>query len=66
MTQDYVFAKQLLDDGASYPEVARTTGISVPALKRRFPGHEWTQTQKSAQAIAARAFSTLEWDRSHA
>lgn len=59
---DYAFAKRLLDDGASHPEAARTIGVSVPALKARFPGHEWTQTQKSAQAIAARAFSTLEWN----
>lgn len=38
-------AKRLLDDGASYKEAHRTTGVSVTTLHRKFPGCGWTYKQ---------------------
>lgn len=38
-------AKALLDDGASYTEVTRTTGVSKTTLHRKFPGSGWTYKQ---------------------
>lgn len=38
-------ARQLLDDGASYAEVARTLGRGETTVARRFPGRGWTKSQ---------------------
>lgn len=38
-------AKVLLDDGASYTEVARTLGMCKKTLRRHFPGRGYTQEQ---------------------
>lgn len=38
-------AEQLLDDGASYREVARTLGLSQDRAPRWFPGRGWTSSQ---------------------
>lgn len=38
-------AGQLLDDGASYEETARTIGRSVRPLRKHFPGRGWTREQ---------------------
>lgn len=38
----YDAALELLQDGASYTEVRRTTGISVTTLRRTFPGYGMT------------------------
>lgn len=35
-------ARQLLDDGASYKEVARTIGCANKSVRYRFPGRGWT------------------------
>lgn len=35
---DLDYAKELLEDGASYRDVAETTGISKTTLRTRFPG----------------------------
>lgn len=39
-------ALTLLDDGASYAEVARTLGVSAWSIAHRFPGRGWTQHQR--------------------
>lgn len=37
-------AEQMLDDGASYGELARTLGFTPAAFQRRFPGRsQWTR-----------------------
>lgn len=41
-------ARQLLEDGASYCETARTIGCAYQTLTRRFPGYGWTQAQTVA------------------
>lgn len=35
-------ARQLIDDGASYKEVARTIGCANVTVAKRFPGRGWT------------------------
>lgn len=35
-------ARQLIDDGASYKEVARTIGCANTTVAKRFPGRGWT------------------------
>ena len=39
---DWKFAKSLLEDGASYREVAYTTGIPRTTLTDNLPGYGWT------------------------
>ena len=38
-------ARQMLIDGASYAEVARTIGCNKETVRRRFPGRGWTREQ---------------------
>lgn len=38
-------AKQLLEDGASYREVARTVNIDRRRVQRVFPGYGWTHRE---------------------
>lgn len=46
MTSEMVArAATMLDDGASYAEVARTLGVDLSSIKRRFPGRGWTRQQ---------------------
>lgn len=40
-----VFARALLEDGASYTEVARTIGMHRTTLAEKIPGYGWTQRQ---------------------
>jgi len=55
-------AEELLNDGCSIAEVARTIGRSPSAVKRAFPGRGWTRAQvyeyvglvQSARKIAKR------------
>lgn len=42
---DFAVAQQMLDDGASYEEAARTVGCSAHAIAGRFPGRGWTQLE---------------------
>ncbi|QOC55918.1 helix-turn-helix DNA binding domain protein [Gordonia phage DirtyBoi] len=35
-------ARQLIDDGASYKEAARTIGCNKVTVAKRFPGRGWT------------------------
>ena len=41
-------AKELLDDGCSASEVARTLGVTVQAVLAHFPGRGWTPAQSNA------------------
>lgn len=41
-------AAELLDDGASYKEARRTTGLDLETLRRHFPGRGWTQAETNA------------------
>lgn len=38
-------AEQLLDDGASFAEVARTIGTTASAICKRFPGRGWSHQE---------------------
>lgn len=42
---DIELAKRLLEDGASYREVAYTTGIPRTTLQDKFPGMGWTYAE---------------------
>jgi transposase-like protein len=49
-------AEQLLSDGASMREVARTIGRSASVICRRFPGRGWTLEQVAERASLDRRF----------
>ena len=42
------FARQLLDDGSSFKEVARSIGCDPATISYWFPGRGWTATQSGA------------------
>lgn len=46
------FARYLLDDGASYREVAESTGISRDTLHRRFPRKGLTHSEGGKLGVA--------------
>lgn len=43
--EEKVAAKAMLEDGASYPEVARTLGRGRTTIADHFPGYAWTNAQ---------------------
>jgi hypothetical protein len=46
LTDDEVRAvEQMLEDGCSYSEIARTFGVHLTCISQRFPGRGWTATQ---------------------
>ncbi|OZB84384.1 MAG: hypothetical protein B7X32_07405 [Microbacterium sp. 13-71-7] len=47
---DFVRARDLLQDGASYPEAARTIGVSAARLRRRLPGFQATHEHRAIMA----------------
>lgn len=49
-------AAQLLDDGASMRETARTIGRSASVICRHFPGRGWTIAQVAEHASLNRQF----------
>lgn len=53
------FAEQLLDDGASFREVARTLDRNPSVICRHFPGRGWTAQQKSEGASIQRKFRNV-------
>lgn len=53
-------AAELLADGCSYHEVARTLGRGPKAIKHRFPGLSWTPHQISAHAATIRNLNRLK------
>ena len=49
MSEDEISrAKQMLDDGASYAEVARTLGRYVTTFYKKFPGQGWSLEDTAA------------------
>ena len=53
-------AQALLEDGASYLEVARTLQRGVEALRKRFPGYGWTKSQACMYGRMRRQLDELE------
>ncbi len=49
-------ADELLADGVSFADVARTLGRSKSAICRRFPGRGWTAEQVAERASLERRF----------
>jgi hypothetical protein len=47
-------ALMLLDDGASYTEVARTLGCDRKWVSKRFPGRGWTAQEGGAYGFMVR------------
>jgi DNA-binding CsgD family transcriptional regulator len=47
-------ALDLLQDGCSYAEVARTLGRNKNVIAARWPGYSWTRTQAGEAAAMAR------------
>ncbi|OFB37983.1 hypothetical protein BA059_16795 [Mycolicibacterium sp. (ex Dasyatis americana)] len=46
LTDDQIrLAESLLDDGASYTEVAQTIGCTAQSVSERFPGRGYTRSQ---------------------
>lgn len=54
--EEIATAQRLLDEGASYAEVARTLGRERSVIRRRFPGCGWTPQQGSDHAAWLRQF----------
>jgi DNA invertase Pin-like site-specific DNA recombinase len=52
-------AQQLLDDGCSIAETARTIGCSETAIARRYPGRGWTREQIYTHLAEARRLKKL-------
>lgn len=54
-----VLAKSLLDDGASYTEVARTVGRGRKWVSQRFPGYGWTAQEGGAYGFMVRKHNEM-------
>ncbi|ACI12370.1 DNA binding protein [Mycobacterium phage Fruitloop] len=54
------FAEYLLEDGASYQEVARTLGVSRTTIEKHFPGRAWTKRQAAEFTALLKKFRRLE------
>ncbi|QGH77876.1 helix-turn-helix DNA-binding domain protein [Mycobacterium phage Kenuha5] len=54
------FAEYLVEDGASYQEVARTLGVSRTTIERHFPGRAWTKRQAAEFTALLKKFRRLE------
>lgn len=59
--EDKLRAKTLLHEGASYAEVSRTIGFDAQAIKRWFPGYDWTVRQRDEYAAMQRRMAALTW-----
>lgn len=53
-TREVAQALRLLEDGASYGEVARTLGRTVNAIRKHHPGYAWTREQQQEWRRIAR------------
>jgi hypothetical protein len=51
---------QMLDDGMSYTEISRTMGIDWAAIRRRFPGRQFTQAQAAEARNLRRKLDRIE------
>lgn len=52
-------AEQMLADGASYREVARTIGVCWTTVRRHFPGRGWTPQQAAEYRTALRLYGQV-------
>lgn len=52
--------RAMLDDGMSYSEVSRTLGIDHAAIKRRFPGRGYDQSQSVNARNLRRQLDAIE------
>ena len=52
-------AKEMLEDGASCREVARTLGRTHCTILNRFPEYKWTRSQAVQQSVLGRQMSRL-------
>lgn len=51
--EDYEKALLFLQDGCSYKDVSRTCGISVEALRHKFPGYGWGKSSTQSGQFGA-------------
>lgn len=49
-------AEEMLTDGCSIRETARTLGVSYESVHRRFPGRGWSKSQCAEYRTALRVF----------
>ena len=56
-------AKEMLEDGASYEEVARTLRRSHTAFRHRFPGYTLTKEEAAHRAALGRQMAQLMKDK---
>ena len=59
---EFARAKEMLDDGASYEEVARTLRRSHTAFRHRFPGYTLTKEEAAHRAVLGRRMAQLMRD----
>ena len=57
--EELLRAKEMLEDGASCREVARTLGRTHGTILKRFPECKWTKSQRLQQATLGRQMSRL-------
>jgi len=55
--------RQLLDDGASRCETARTLGVSPKTVNRHFPGRKWTREQANEMSSAIQKARWRAWTK---
>ena len=60
---EFARAKEMLDDGASYEEVARTLHRSHTAFRHRFPGYQLTPAEAAHRAVLGRRMAQLMKDK---
>lgn len=53
-------AQRLLDDGASYHDVANTLGRAADTIKRNLPGYTWDRGRCAEAAALGRVMARLE------
>ena len=59
---EFARAKAMLEDGASYDEVARTLGRATTAFRHRFPGYKLSPTERAQRAVLGRQMARLMKD----
>jgi len=60
---EFARAKEMLEDGASYEEVARTLRRSHTAFRHRFPGYTLTKEEAAHRAALGRQMAQLMKDK---
>ena len=60
---EFARAKEMLEDGASYEEVARTLRRSHTAFRHRFPGYALSPAEAAHRAVLGRRMAQLMKDK---